>query len=229
MNDAGELWRSGYDMGPAEFTEMMENVWNELVCLLTRPSYPQLPLYEQIHCYTKYKLAKVYPEVDAEHEFIPAHLLGNPWSQDWSNIYADILIPFPDTPAVEMTPELIRQNYTVERMHRLGESFYTSLGYDALPESFWSKSMLSKPKDREVVCHARYLLTAHAFTRSAWDFGHDDLRIKMCTAINGEDLLTIHHEQGHLYYDHYYRDQPAVYRGAAADFFQYCLLYFNVQ
>ena len=68
--------------------------------------------------------------------------------------------------------------------------------------------MLVKPNDREAVCHA-----------SAWDFGNNDLRIKMCTVVNGEDFITIHHEQGHLYYDHYYRNQHSLYRSGAADFF----------
>lgn len=69
--------------------------------------------------------------------------------------------------------------------------------------------MLVKPADREAVCHA-----------SAWDMGGgEDLRIKMCTVVTGNDLFTIHHEQGHLYYDHYYREQPAIYRESAADFF----------
>jgi peptidyl-dipeptidase A len=161
--DMGELWRSGYDMKPEEFTEMVKKVWQEV-----------LPLYEQ------YKLAETYPDhVSVEEDYIPAHLLGNPWSQDWSNLYNDILIPYPDVTPVDITPELLKQDYTVEDMHRLSESFYTSLGYDALPETFWNRSMLAKPSDRDVVCHA-----------SAWDFGQNDLRIKMCTAINGEDLLT---------------------------------------
>jgi peptidyl-dipeptidase A len=93
-------------------------------------------------------------------------------------------------------------------MHRVAEDFYTSLGYDPLPDTFWEKSMITKPTDREVVCHA-----------SAWDFNNNDLRIKMCTAVTGIDMQTIHHEQGHLFYDHYYRKQPKLYREGAADFF----------
>jgi len=197
--DASELWRGQYEMTGQEFTEMMETVWKQV-----------LPLYEQIHCYTKYKIAEKYPDhMDANDDYIPAHLLGNMWSQDWSNIYSDILIPFPDVTPVEITPELEKQNFTPKMLHELSESFYVSLGYDHLPATFWEKSMLTKPIGREVVCHA-----------SAWDMdGHDDLRIKMCTAVTGEELLTVHHEQGHLYYDHYYRSQIPLYRESAADFF----------
>jgi peptidyl-dipeptidase A len=117
-------------------------------------------------------------------------------------------VPFPDVAQMDINAELKAQNYDAYRMHRLGEDFYKSLGYDALPDSFWTKSMITKPNDREVVCHA-----------SAWDLNKNDLRIKMCTAVSGQDLQTIHHEQGHLYYDHSYRHQPKLFREGAADFF----------
>ena len=93
-------------------------------------------------------------------------------------------------------------------MHKLAEDFYVSLGYNHLPPSFWEKSMLSRPTDREVVCHA-----------SAWDLNHDDYRIKMCTVVNNEDVQTVHHEQGHLFYDMHYHVQPKILREGAADFF----------
>ncbi|KNC99914.1 uncharacterized protein SPPG_05286 [Spizellomyces punctatus DAOM BR117] len=197
-DDAGALWRAGYDMSSEDFTELIEKVWNQV-----------LPLYEQLHCYVRAKLAEKYGKdrVELEDGFMPAHLLGNMWSQDWSHIY-DLLIPYTDVLPIDVTPELVKQGYDAYSMHRLSESFYKSLGYDPLPQTFWTKSMLTRPADREVVCHA-----------SAWDFGNDDLRIKMCTTVTQEDLLTIHHEQGHLYYDHHYRKQPALYRDAAADFF----------
>jgi peptidyl-dipeptidase A len=100
------------------------------------------------------------------------------------------------------------QSYTPLKMHHLAEDFYISLGYDPLPASFWEKSMFTKPADREVVCHA-----------SAWDLNRNDLRIKMCTAVNAEDMQTVHHEQGHLFYDYHYRMQPKLFRDGAADFF----------
>ncbi|KAI9009764.1 zinc-dependent metallopeptidase [Gaertneriomyces semiglobifer] len=197
--DTGALWRAGYDMPAKEFTAMMEKTLDQV-----------FPLYEQLHCYTRSKLAAVYGEdkVNLKDGFIPAHLLGNMWSQEWGGIL-DLLLPYPDVPAMDTTEALKEQNYDAVRMHKLSEEFYTSLGLDPLPESFWTKSMLTRPDDgREVVCHA-----------SAWDFGDDDLRIKMCTVVNHGDLMTVHHEQGHLYYDHYYRHHPYVYRSGAADHF----------
>src|SRR5690606_35870632 len=78
-----------------------------------------------------------------------------------------------------------------------------------LPETFWERSMLVKPEDREVVCHA-----------SAWSLDFEnDLRIKMCTRINQEDLITIHHELGHNYYQRAYNQQPVLFQGGANDGF----------
>ena len=43
-------------------------------------------------------------------------------------------------------------------MVKTGEGFYTSLGLPPLPDTFWERSLITRPRDREVVCHA-----------SAWD------------------------------------------------------------
>jgi peptidyl-dipeptidase A len=75
-------------------------------------------------------------------------------------------------------------------MVRYGEKFYKSLGFDPLPETFWERSLFTKPNDRDVVCHA-----------SAWDPDtKDDLRIKMCIQVGDEDFVTVHHELGHDFY-----------------------------
>ena len=75
-------------------------------------------------------------------------------------------------------------------MAKSAESFFTSLGFPPLPQTFWERSMLTQPRDREVVCHA-----------SAWDMDDkDDVRIKMCIKPTEEDLFTIYHELGHVYY-----------------------------
>jgi peptidyl-dipeptidase A len=94
-------------------------------------------------------------------------------------------------------------------MVRIGESFFTSLGLDPLPQSFWERSLFKKPADREVVCHA-----------SAWDVTFDnDLRIKMCIEPKEDDLITIHHELGHDYYFHYYYKMPMLFQQGANDGF----------
>jgi peptidyl-dipeptidase A len=94
-------------------------------------------------------------------------------------------------------------------MVRQGESFYSSLGFKPLPETFWQRSQIVKPADREVICHA-----------SAWDIDNkDDVRIKMCTKVNADDFVTIHHELGHNYYQRAYKDQPPFFQNGANDGF----------
>ncbi|KAI8821282.1 peptidyl-dipeptidase A [Fimicolochytrium jonesii] len=197
--DTGAAWRDGYDMTPEDFMAMMSKALGQVQ-----------PLYEQLHCYAKAKLSDLYgkEKIMTADGTIPAHVFGNMWSQDWGNIES-ILRPYPDVQAVDVTEELVKQGYDAVKMHRLSEEFYTSLGMEPMPESFWTKSMLVKPADgRTVECHA-----------SAWDFYNGDVRIKMCTRINHEDLMTVHHEQGHIYYDLQYKDQPVPYRTGASDFF----------
>lgn len=196
--DAGDLWRSGYDMSAEELSAEVDRLWQQVS-----------PLYEELHCYVRAKLVEKYgaDKVPADGP-IPAHLLGNMWAQQWNNVY-DIVAPYPEAESVDVTPELQAQGYDAVRMARMGEAFFSSLGFEPLPETFWERSMLVKPEDREVVCHA-----------SAWSLDFEnDLRIKMCTRINQEDLITIHHELGHNYYQRAYNQQPVLFQGGANDGF----------
>jgi peptidyl-dipeptidase A len=196
--DLGELWRSGYDMSPDEFAGETERLWNQVK-----------PLYDQLHCHVRAKLVEKYGKDKVpETGLIPAHLLGNMWAQEWGNIYP-LIEPYKGTTSIDVTAALKKAKYDEIKMVKLGESFFTSLGLDPLPATFWERSMFVQPKDREVVCHA-----------SAWDVeANDDLRIKMCIKINQEDLVTIHHELGHNYYYHYYYKLPMLYQNGAHDGF----------
>ncbi len=196
--DLGELWRSGYDMTPAEFEAETDRLWNQL-----------RPLYEQLHCYVRAKLGHLYGKEKVPPTGpIPAHLLGNMWAQEWGNIYPQVE-PYPAKSKLDVEGALKAKKYTPLQMVKLGESFFTSLGMDPLPATFFERSMFSKPADREVVCHA-----------SAWDVTYDnDLRIKMCIRINEEDLITIHHELGHNYYFHAYYQLPVLFQSGANDGF----------
>src|SRR5690606_29855538 len=145
--DLGELWRAGYDMSPSEFEGEAERLWTQVQ-----------PLYDKLHCHVRARLAAKYGEDKVPASgLIPAHLLGNMWAQEWANIYP-LVEPFPGAASLDVTAALQKANYDEVKMVKLGESFFTSLGLDPLPETFWERSMLQKPKDREVVCHA-----------SAWD------------------------------------------------------------
>ena len=139
---------------------------------------------------------------------IPAHLLGNMWAQDWDNIYPLVAPPNAD-PGYDLTALLKKKNTDWKQMVKYGEGFFISLGFDPLPQTFWERSLFVKPRDREVVCHA-----------SAWDVDSiNDLRLKMCIQITGEDFLTIHHELGHNFYQRAYNKLPPLFRDSANDGF----------
>jgi peptidyl-dipeptidase A len=196
--DTGALWRSGYDMPPDDFAFEMERLWLQVK-----------PLYEALHEYTRYRLRAAYgPDVVPLSGPIPAHLFGNMWSQTWDNIYP-LLQPKSGAAGFDLTKVLEQRKTTPKQMTEYAERFYTSLGMPKLPATFWERSLLTKPRDRDVVCHA-----------SAWTIdGQDDVRIKMCINPTAEDFAVIHHELGHVYYFLAYRDQPVLFRNGANDGF----------
>jgi peptidyl-dipeptidase A len=199
FSDTGAMWRSRYDMPPDEFAAMTDRLWNEVK-----------PLYDQLHCYTRGKLNQKYGEqVQPKAGPIRADLLGNMWAQEWGDIY-DIVAPKgAGDVGYDLTDLLVRNKYTPEKIVRTGEAFFSSLGFAPLPETFWTRSMITAPRDREVVCHA-----------SAWDVDNvEDLRIKMCTKVNANDFVTVHHELGHNYYQRAYNKQPLLYLDSANDGF----------
>ncbi|WP_226646003.1 M2 family metallopeptidase [Microbulbifer variabilis] len=192
------FWRSKYDMEPDAFAADMDAQWNKVK-----------PLYEALHCHVRAKLNERYgDEVAPAQGKIPAHLLGNMWAQEWGNIYdlvkdEDMQAPY------DLTQLVVDSGMSEQDMVKAGENFFTSLGFKPLPETFWERSQFTQPRDRDVVCHA-----------SAWDLdGQDDIRIKMCINKTGEDLVTIHHELGHNFYQRIYKDQPFLYKEGANDGF----------
>ncbi len=196
--DAGALWRSGYDMAPEEFEAETDRLWGQVK-----------PLYDQLHCFVRAELNEKYGDdaVPLEQP-IRADLLGNMWAQEWGSI-SDIANVGPAGQAVDLDSLLVAKGYDPVKMVKTGETFFSSLGFEPLPETFWERSQITKPKDREVVCHA-----------SAWDLdAKDDLRIKMCTTVGAEDFTTIHHELGHNYYQRAYEDQPVLFQNGANDGF----------
>jgi peptidyl-dipeptidase A len=199
FKDLGVMWRAGYDMPPEEFDALSEHLWQQVK-----------PLYDGLHCYARARLARRYGEdkVPAGKP-IPAQLLGNMWAQQWNKIYPDILKPYPQARVETADARLQQQKWDAVRMTRSAESFYTSLGFRELPPTFWQRSMLQRPRDREVVCHA-----------SAWDMANDsDVRIKACLIPTEEDLFTVYHELGHVYYFLSYAGQPYLFRDGANDGF----------
>lgn len=197
FKDVGELWRSGYDMDPAAFSADMDRLWAQLK-----------PFYEQLHCYVRGKLAQKYgtdkvPLSGA----MPAHVLGNLWAQEWNNIYP-LVEPYPGQELADVSAALVSKKYDSQKMVKQAESFFVSLGFEPLPATFWTRSMFTRPRDREVICHA-----------SAWDFFDGDVRVKMCLQPTEEDLSVAHHELGHDFYFEQYRTQPTLFATGANDGF----------
>lgn len=198
FEDLGAMWRSNYDMPANEFPGELDRLWGQVS-----------PLYDALHCHVRARLNEHYgDEVVPADGPIPAHVLGNMWAQTWDNVY-DIVGPGESSPGYDLTAILQNRDFDAIRMVRTGEAFFTSLGLEPLPDTFWTRSMFTKPRDRDVVCHA-----------SAWNVDEEeDLRIKMCIEINGEDFRTIHHELGHNYYQRAYNQESYLHRTGAHDGF----------
>lgn len=197
--DLGAMWRSNYDMPPDSFAVEVDRLWGEV-----------RPLYDALHAYVRTRLGQKYgTDVVPPGGMIPAHLLGNMWAQEWGNIYPLVAPRSGGGTGYDLTERIRQQELDAREMTRYGEAFFVSLGFDSLPATFWTRSLLTKPRDRDVVCHA-----------SAWDIdSQDDLRIKMCIEPTAEDFVTIHHELGHNFYQRAYKEQPVLFRGGANDGF----------
>ncbi|MCC6901632.1 MAG: M2 family metallopeptidase [Polyangiaceae bacterium] len=198
FGNMADIWKGGYDMSSAEFEAEMNRLWTEVK-----------PLYEKLHCFVRARLQKQYgtDKVKAGAP-IPAHLLGNMWAQEWQALYP-LVEPHKGKGNIDVTKQMVAKKWNHEKMVKTGEAFFTSLGMQPLPKTFWERSLFLKPKDRNVVCHA-----------SAWDVGlSGDLRIKMCINTDFDDLVTIHHELGHNYYYQQYGHLPPLFQAGANDGF----------
>jgi peptidyl-dipeptidase A len=193
-HDLGDYWRAGYDTDSASFEKQMNQLWTQV-----------RPFYESLHCYVRSKLAAHYgPGVMKDEGPIPAHLLGNMWAQEWGNIYP-LVEPYPGQGKLDLTQALVEKKVGAKEIVKRAEAFYTSMGLDPLPASFWERSQFVKPEGRDVVCHA-----------SAWDVTlENDLRLKVCFKPSEEDFTTAHHELGHLYYYHAFDGLPILYQRGA--------------
>jgi len=198
FEDTGALWRSNYDMTPEQFSADLERLWKQVE-----------PLYLELHAYVRRKLvAKYGAAAERSDGLIPAHLLGNMWAQEWGNIY-DLVAP-PAAPATYDIGQILQSRHkSAKEIVQYGESFFQSLGFAALPETFWELSQLTRPADRDVVCHA-----------SAWDIDtKEDVRLKVCLHSTTDDFVTVHHELGHIYYFRAYENLPFLFQNGANDGF----------
>lgn len=198
FDDVGALWRSKYDMPADTFSAEVDRLWSQVE-----------PLYDQLQCYVRGRLNEHYGDAIVPlDQPIRADLLGNMWAQDWAEIY-DLVAPPEADPGYDLTQLLVDAGYDARRMVETAEAFFTSIGFEALPETFWERSQITKPTGREIVCHA-----------SAWNIDRrDDIRIKMCTRVNASDFRTVHHELGHNVYARAYKDRSPIFQSGAHDGF----------
>lgn len=211
------MWRFDYE--DENFVQNMDDLWSQVE-----------PLYNELHKYVANKLKQRFGDkLDVSDGLLPAHILGNMWAQSWANI-GDLVKPFPNVTKVDVNKALKEQGYTVLDLFKTSDNFYQSMGLEPMGMCYneTSGALINKPTDgREVLCHA-----------SAWDFCDGKTfryvnssrnsqhyvstskisqfyRIKMCTRIDFEDFVTIHHEMGHIQYFILYKDQPYTFRTGA--------------
>ena len=198
FKDAGAMWRSNYDMPPEQFSAEIERLWQQV-----------RPLYLSLYTFVRARLSQHYgPELVPPDGPMPADLMGNPWAQEWGNVYP--LLGMPETSGGYDLSALLKAKSVEPRgMVKYAENFFTSMGFAPLPQTFWERSLFTKPADRDVVCHA-----------SAWDIDNkDDLRIKVCLQVRDVDFVTVHHELGHNFYQRAYKSQPFLFENGANDGF----------
>ncbi|XP_072501967.1 angiotensin-converting enzyme isoform X2 [Notamacropus eugenii] len=191
--DTGASWRSVYES--PTLVKDLEQLYHELV-----------PLYLNLHAYVRRALYNHYGSQYINLKGpIPAHLLGNMWAQSWTNII-DLVIPFPSSTKLDATMAMRSQNWTPSKMFEEADKFFQSLGLLPVLPEFWNTSMLKRPSDRrKVACQA-----------SAWDFYNGkDFRVKQCTKVNMEDLMSVFHEMGHIQYFMQYKNLSLVLREGA--------------
>ncbi|KFD65854.1 hypothetical protein M514_07059, partial [Trichuris suis] len=191
FNHGGEIWQSTYGEG-TDLMGMLEKLYDEV-----------RPMYDQLHAYVRSQLRRQYPSFIHKDGPIPAHLLGDMSGSNWINLY-DKTVPFANTKPLDITSHLQRQNFTVDKMVRTAESFYTSLGFDKLPENFWKNSIFVRPMDRDLVCFP-----------TAFDFKNgQDFRLKLCLKVNHNDFLLVHQEMANTFYQISFKSQPIAFREA---------------
>ncbi|KAK0183491.1 hypothetical protein PV327_001528 [Microctonus hyperodae] len=196
FKDMSEMWLDDYETDG--FLEKIDSLFLEIQ-----------PLYTQLHAYIRRKLREKYGEkLVPKNGSIPAHLFGNIHSQSWAEI-RHFTSPYPNQKFPNITNLMIQKNWDEKKIFQVAENFFTSIKLNPMPKLFWRNSILRKPKNQSMVCHA-----------AAFDFfDSKDFRIKQCTKIDLKNLLIAYHEMGHVEYFIQYKNQPEIYRdGANAGF-----------
>src|SRR5258708_5915888 len=138
FKDTGVLWRAGYDMPPDQFSADLDRLWEQV-----------RPLYLSLYTFVRARLSQKYgPQVVPPDGPIPADLLGNPWAQEWGNIFPILGLP-ENSSGYDLTALLQARRLDAQGMVKYVEKFYKSLGFEPLPKTFWDRCLVTKPADRD--------------------------------------------------------------------------------
>lgn len=190
-SDLGEWWLAAYEMPSAEFIDQSEALWRDVE-----------PLYGALHCFTRERLHRRHGQHVARSGPIPAHLVGDMWSQDWTplgGVLADGLPPRP------LPDDAIEKAFGDNReMALLADGFFQTLGYAPLPPDFWERSVFDRDTDGDGDCEP-----------SGWNVdGHSDVRVSMCGKVDSSSFFWLHRTLAQLHYDLAFAGQDWVYRTA---------------
>lgn len=197
FNDVGEMWRSGYDMSPDAFAAQVDRLWAQVQ-----------PLYESLICFMRARLSERYGAAEQPRTGpIRHHLVGTSWDNVAGTYFDKTEGDF------DLTKLLIQKGYDPIKLVKTAENYYVSLGFEPMPQTFWQRSMFTRPKDRDVGCWP-----------NAWTLdGKDDVRLQSCLSVDAEDFHTVHHELGHAVYFRAYKEQPRLFRAGANEGFHEAL------
>lgn len=160
-----------------------------------------LPFYRKLHAFARYRLKEKFPNLIELNGTIPAHFLRDIHTQLFTGI-SDMLMPYPEVQQQDVTAELLAQNWTVIKIAKTSENFFTSMGLPKLPDHFWESSRFEQTSNKPSGCHA---VASHNHDMSK-------LMISMCGFVDERNLFTLHHEMGHIYYYIAYKNLPAPHR-----------------
>ncbi|KAG8590676.1 hypothetical protein GDO81_006840 [Engystomops pustulosus] len=120
-DDYGDYWRGNYETLTSDSPYIYTR--EDVIIDVNRTFEEILPLYQELHAYVRSNLQKTYGyEYIDSNGGLPAHLLGDMWGRFWTNLYP-LVVPFPDRESIDVTPTMVAQGWTVERMFKEAENF----------------------------------------------------------------------------------------------------------
>ncbi|XP_066955802.1 angiotensin-converting enzyme-like [Macrobrachium rosenbergii] len=189
----GETWRSELELGETDVRAMVRGLFDQV-----------FPLYTLLHAYVRHFLVGRHGRdvVDPKGP-IPVYLLGDLWGQNWESLL-DLIMP--DEDGVASNPMVTTNNISPRMIVKEEEKFFEGLGFQHLPDRFWSSSVLGTTEaPPNATCQSRALDM----------FYPDDYRLLLCESERLKIQEAAYHELGHIHYFHAYSNQPAIFRDGA--------------